>query len=161
MKQIGTDRTALADYWQAIPADELQDRGLVEGVLPLMARAGCAALARAQTERLLEERWDSGLARLYAYCAESVDEARACLHNAESWLERQPRDAGLLFALGQLCRRTELWGKAQSYLEASLGLKPEVDTHLALAHLFDTLERRNDAQRHYRAAAERVAGGAV
>ncbi len=161
MKQIGTDRTALADYWQSIPADELKDRGLVEGALPLMARAGCAALARAQTERLLEERWDSGLARLYAYCAESVDEARACLHNAESWLERQPRDAGLLFALGQLCRRTELWGKAQSYLEASLGLKPEVDTHLALAHLFDTLERRNDAQRHYRAAAERVAGGAV
>ena len=67
----------------------------------------------------------------------------------------------MLFALGQLCRRTELWGKAQSYLEASLGLKPEVDTHLALAHLFDTLERRDDAQRHYRAAAERVAGAAV
>jgi HemY protein len=161
MKQLAADPAALEAYWRAIPSDELKDRGLIEGVLPLMARAGCAALARAQTERLLDERWDSGLARLYAYCAESVEDARACLHNAESWLERQPRDAGLLFALGQLCRRTELWGKAQSYLEASLGLKPEVDTHLALAHLFDTLERRSDAQRHYRAAAERVAGCAA
>ena len=161
MKQLGADPVAVEAYWQAIPTEELQDRGLVEGVLPLMARAGCAKLARAQTERLLEERWDSGLARLYAYCADSVDAARACLHNAESWLERQPRDAGLLFALGQLCRRTELWGKAQSYLEASLGLEPAVETHLALAHLFDTLERREDAQRHYRAAAERVAGGAA
>lgn len=161
MKQLGADPVAVEAYWQAIPTEELQDRGLVEGVLPLMARAGCAKLARAQTERLLEERWDSGLARLYAYCADSVDAARACLHNAESWLERQPRDAGLLFALGQLCRRTELWGKAQSYLEASLGLEPAVETHLALAHLFDTLERLEDAQRHYRAAAERVAGGAA
>jgi len=34
-----------------------------------------------------------------------------------------------------------------------------VDTHLALAHLFDTLERPQDAQPHYRAAAEMVAGG--
>lgn len=159
MKQLGADPVEVEAYWQAIPTEELQDRGLIEGVLPLMARVGCAKLARAQTERLLEERWDSGLARLYAYCADSVDAARACLHNAESWLERQPRDAGLLFALGQLCRRTELWGKAQSYLEASLGLEPAVETHLALAHLFDTLERREDAQRHYRAAAERVAGG--
>lgn len=161
MKQLAADSTAVADYWRAIPVEELQDRGLVEGALPLMARAACAALARPQTERLLDEQWDSGLARLYGYCAESVDEARACLHKAEFWLERQPRDAGLLFALGQLCRRTELWGKAQSYLEASLGLKPALETHLALAHLFDTLERREDAQRHYRAAAERVAGGTV
>ncbi len=159
MKQLAADPAALEAYWRAIPGDELQDRGLIEGVLPLMARAGRAALARAQTERLLDERWDSGLARLYADCAGSVDDARACLHKAESWLERHPRDAGLLFALGQLCQRTELWGKAQSYLEASLGLKPEVDTHLALAHLFDTLERQAEAQRHYRAAAERVAGG--
>lgn len=161
MKELAADPAAVADYWRAIPAEELEDRGVVEGVLPVMARAGCAALARAQTERLLDERWDSALARLYAYCAESVEDARACLQKGEAWLERQPRDAGLLFALGQLCRRTELWGKAQSYLEASLGLKPEVETHLALAHLFDTLERREDAQRHYRAAAERVVGGAL
>jgi len=159
MQELEASPTALADYWEAIPSEELQDRGLLEEALPLLARAGCAARARAQTERLLEERWDSGLARLYAYCAGSVDEARACLHRAETWLERQPRDPGLLFALGQLCRRTELWGKAQSYLEASLGLKPEVETHLALAHLFDTLERRDEAQRHYRAAAERLGGG--
>lgn len=161
MKELAADPAAVAEYWRAIPAEELEDRGVVEGVLPVMARAGCAALARAQTERLLDERWDSALARLYAYCAESVEDARACLQKGEAWLEGQPRDAGLLFALGQLCRRTELWGKAQSYLEASLGLRPEVETHLALAHLFDTLERREDAQRHYRAAAERVAGGAV
>ena len=55
----------------------------------------------------------------------------------------------------------ELWGKAQSYLEASLSVDPQVGAHLALAHLFETLERRDEAQRHYRAAAEKMAVGAL
>ena len=80
---------------------------------------------------------------------------------SDKCLPAHPDDPHLLLALGRMCTEQQLWGKAQSYLEASLGLKPEVDTHLALAHLFDTLERRGDAQRHYRAAAERVAGGAA
>ena len=162
MRQIlASDPATLERYWLDIPAEELEDRGLVEEALPLMAKAGFAARVRKQAERLLDEQWDSGLARLYADCCTgTLDDAHACLHKAESWLEQQPKDAGLLFALGQLCRRTELWGKAQSYLEASLGIQPEVDTHLALAHLFETLERPADAQRHYRAAAEWVAVGA-
>lgn len=161
MKQLVGDPPALLAYWQEIPSDELGDRGLVKDVLPLMARAGQAMHVRAQTERLLDEQWDGDLARLYAYCASTLDDANACLHKAEAWLEKQPRDAGLLFALGQLCRRAELWGKAQSYLEASLSLDPQVGTHLALAHLFEALERREEAQRHYRAAAEKLAGGAL
>lgn len=161
MKQLmDTEPADLERYWLDIPAEELEDRGLVEEALPLMARAGFAARVRKQAERLLDEKWDSGLARLYADCCTgTLDDAHACLHKAESWLEQQPKDAGLLFALGQLCRRTELWGKAQSYLEASLGLQPEVETHLALAHLFETLERPADAQRQYRAAAEMVSVG--
>jgi HemY protein len=51
----------------------------------------------------------------------------------------------------------QLWGKAQSYLEASLNLAPTVETHLALAGLFERLDRADEAQAHYRAAAERSA----
>ncbi len=161
MKQLAGDTGALAQYWKEIPEDELQDRGLVERALPLMARAGHGVTVRRQVERLLDERWDTALARLYAYCAASNEDARSCLQKAEGWLEAHPQDSGLLFALGQLCLRSELWGKAQSYLEASLKQSPAVDTHLALAHLFDTLERPADAQRHYRAAAEKVGSAAA
>lgn len=161
MRQLVGDPSALLGYWQEIPSEELADRGLIKEVLPLMARAGQAMHVRAQTEALLDEQWDSDLARLYASCANTMDDTNACLHKAEAWLEKQPRDAGLLFALGQLCRRVELWGKAQSYLEASLSVDPQVGTHLALAHLFETLERRDEAQRHYRAAAEKMAVGAL
>jgi HemY protein len=48
----------------------------------------------------------------------------------------------------------ELWGKAQSYLEASLSEEPSRSAHVALAQLFDRIGRPEDASRHYRASAD-------
>ncbi len=45
-----------------------------------------------------------------------------------------------------------LWGKAQSYIEASLATEETRDAHLALAKLCDKLERGDEANRHFRAA---------
>lgn len=161
LKELGVDPAALADYWNAIPAEELRDRRFVERAVPMLSAVGQGALARRTLERLLDAEWDSGLARLYAHCGDGAGDAVACLASAEAWLKKQPRDAGLLFALGRLCIVAQLWGKAQSYLEASLRLAPTVETHLALARLLDDLERPDEAQAHYRAAAMRVEGTAV
>ena len=159
MRELAGDGAALGAYWKQIPTNELQDRGLIERVLPLLARVGHGELARKQVERLLDERWDSDLARQYAWCAVGEGDIRACLQKAESWLPQQARDAGLLFSLGQLCINAQLWGKAQSYLESSIQHGATVEAYLALAHLLESLERRDEAQGHYRAAAELVAGG--
>jgi HemY protein len=48
----------------------------------------------------------------------------------------------------------QLWGKAQSYLDASLSVAPLREAYLALAALADELDRPDDANRHYRAAAQ-------
>ncbi len=158
MTGLASDAPALAAYWNDIPADELRDRRLVERAVPLLAAAGQGALARRTLERLLDEEWDSNLARLYGYCGDGEGDEVACLAKAESWLTAQPRDGGLLLALGRLCIASQLWGKAQSYLEASLGRAPSVEAHLALARLLEQLGRADDVQRHYRAAAELAAG---
>ncbi|ENO90356.1 heme biosynthesis HemY N-terminal domain-containing protein [Thauera linaloolentis] len=160
MRELAGDGDALVAYWKSIPANELQDRGLIERVLPLLAKAGRGELARRQVERLLDERWDSDLARQYAHCAvdEGEGSVRACLQKAEGWLPQQPRDAGLLFSLGQLCASAQLWGKARSYLESSVKYGPTVEAYLALAHLLESLESGAEAQAYYRAAAEIVAG---
>ena len=71
---------------------------------------------------------------------------------AEEWLRGHPDDAGLLLALGRMCIRQRLWGKAQSYLEASLSVAETQAAHLELARLCDQLERPDEANRHYRAA---------
>ena len=54
----------------------------------------------------------------------------------------------------RLCESAGLWGKAQSYLEASLAVQPSQAAHLELARLFDRIGKAEDADRHYRAASD-------
>ena len=72
--------------------------------------------------------------------------------SAERWLAQHNQEASLLFALGRLCERAQLWGKAQSYLEASLALAESWRTHLALGELHAKLGRADEANAHLAAA---------
>ncbi|HLD77696.1 MAG TPA: heme biosynthesis protein HemY, partial [archaeon] len=60
----------------------------------------------------------------------------------------------LLASLGKLCAQAELWGKARSSLEASLTFEESRAAHLELARLAERLGQGEEAQRHYRRAAE-------
>jgi HemY protein len=146
---------ALADMWKTIPAEEREDRWLVMEAVPLFARVGNGRIVRRTIERLLDAEWDSALARLYGFCGD----VGACLSKGENWLLDHREDPGLLFSLGRLCAELQLWGKAVEYFELSLRWQPEVETHLALANLFKRLDRHEDEQKHYQAAAEMVAAG--
>ena len=55
----------------------------------------------------------------------------------------------LLLALGKLCTHCELWGKAQSYLEASLSVEPGFTAHFALAQLNEKIGKHELAMDHY------------
>ena len=76
---------------------------------------------------------------------------------AEKWLAQRPNDENLLLALGRLCIGQRLWGKAQSYLEASLAVAPSTAAHLELARLFDSLGRQEEANRHFRLSVDQAA----
>ena len=52
---------------------------------------------------------------------------------------------------------SQIWGKARSYLEESLKREPRADVHLALAELYEKLEKPDEAAAQYRRAA-RLAG---
>lgn len=97
--------------------------------------------------------WDSGLAMLYGRCDGS---AREQLAQLELWLHQHPQDAELNWALGRVCQRQRLWGKARMHLEASLRIKPMVATHLALAEIAESLSEKETAALHWKAAAQMV-----
>lgn len=121
---------------------------------------GRAPLAREILERSLREEWTAQLVGLYGELPEELtgeeraSEARARIEVAERWLGERSRDADLLATLGRLCADAELWGKAESFLEASLSFQDNRAARLQLARLCERLERAEDAQRHYRRAAE-------
>jgi HemY protein len=98
------------------------------------------------------EGWESSLAAIYADC--KGESTLAQIERAEKWLKQHARDAVLLATLGKLCMRQSLWGKAQSYLEASVALQPTLDAHMTLARLMEQMGKRDEAVRHIRRSAE-------
>ena len=102
-------------------------------------------------EAQLDQAWDSRLVGLYGRIPGGELSARiAC---ADRWLVQHRDDSQLLLALGRMCLAQRLWGKAQTYLEASLSLTDSREVRLELARLFEQTERAGEAMAHYRAAA--------
>ncbi|MCB1908316.1 MAG: heme biosynthesis protein HemY [Rhodocyclaceae bacterium] len=154
LRQRTGDGAALAEYWASISAREASDHVLLERSVPLLVAAGQGSIARRAVEDMLSVHWEPALARSYADCCVDAEDLSPGLAKAEAWLVDHPSDAGLLLTLGRLCMRMKLWGKAQSYLEASMSVAADSDTSLALARLAEQLDRPAEAQRYYRQAAE-------
>jgi len=147
------DSTALTAYLRTVPAAE-RSADVVLAASRGLALAGADGEAQKLIEGMLDhgddEVWQSDLAAIYGRLSGGDQMSR--IARAEEWLRRRPDHAGLLLALGRMCARQRLWGKAQSYLEASLSVEETQAGHLELARLGDQLERVDDANRHYRAA---------
>ena len=151
LRSLALDAGALANYWRGLTAQDRQSPRLAGEVARLLIAADDCLNAQRIVEDALDEEWDSSLVAVYGEC--KGGDVLGRIAQGEDWLKRHPRDAQLLLTLGRLCRQQQLWGKAQSYLEASLSLQPTRAVHVELAQLFDHLERPEEANRHYRAAA--------
>ena len=152
LAQESRDAVALGRYWREVPEAERIHPRVAAAAARAFIRLGDCRAAHRVIEKTLEREWHGELVLLYGECTD--DDALQSLERAESWLLERPGDAELLLTLGRLCVGRELWGKAQSYLEASVATRPTRAAHAALAALFDRIGRAADAQRHLRASAE-------
>jgi HemY protein len=144
------DAAGLRTYWNRLPdADRINPKVARAGATSFLSLGGDREAAEIIV-RCLERNWDSELVVLYAQCR-AADPTRQ-LETAERWLAAHNQDAVLLYALGRLCERESLWGKAQTYLEASLALDDNWRTHLALGELHGRLDRADLANTHLAAA---------
>ena len=151
--RMAANSDSLIAYLRALPIGERSQRVALAGARALVADgAGDEAqkLIEATFEAIPNHEWLGELLSLYGQLTGGGQLER--IARAEAWLKEYPADARLLMALGRMCRRQRLWGKAQSYLEASLAIAPTQEAHLELAQLFDQLERGDEANRHYRRA---------
>ena len=82
----------------------------------------------------------------------SDKEQQQAFEAADGWLKTYREDTDLLLALGEAAYQRQLWGKAQSYLEASLSQQPSIQAHLALAKVFKATEQKALAEQHQAAA---------
>ena len=146
------DRESLAAYWKQLPADMRTEPAVAATAARYHLALGATAEAQAIIEQALEREWNPSLVALYGDAAGS--DALPQIERAEKWLRLHARDPALLLALGKLCMRQGLWGKAQSYIEASLALEPTHDGHMTLAALMEQIGRPQEAVQHFRRSAE-------
>jgi HemY protein len=154
------DATAFERRWRGVAAaDRIQPR-IAAAAARNATALGKAALARDILENALAAEWVPQLVLLYGGLPERlapeerISEARARIERAEQWLLERERDSHLLATLGRLCAQAELWGKARSFLEASLSFEESRAARIELARLAERLGQSDEAQRHFRRAAE-------
>ncbi|HEX6320961.1 MAG TPA: heme biosynthesis HemY N-terminal domain-containing protein [Burkholderiales bacterium] len=160
LARSATDAEAFGRRWREVDSlDQLHPR-VAAAAARHATTLGLAPLAREILDRALSAEWTPQLVAQYAELPDGLDEAarageaRVRIERAERWLLERNRDAQLLSTLGRLCGQAELWGKARSFLEASLSFEESRSAHLELARLAERLGQPDDAQQHYRRAAE-------
>ena len=152
LKRKAVDDKSLREYWDRLPAEDRHDpRIAATAAQSFIALGGCQQ-AHKIVEEGLERQWDPALLANYSECLGT--DVRQQLERAEKWLEHHPRDAVLLLTLGRLCAHQGLWGKARSYLEASLSIEPTHSAHLELGRLLEREGKPAEAAASYQKALE-------
>jgi HemY protein len=146
--------TSHSGTWQKVWSDLKSN----ERILPEVALAGAQAFevvgqldeASHALEQAIPASFDPRLLAAYAR-AESSQVTRR-LEKAEAWLQKNPSDPDLLATVGNLCLAGQIWGQAESYLVRSLARRSDARVHVALASLYDKINRPQDAAMQWRAA---------
>jgi len=150
LRGLAHDTAGLRDYWNRLPeTDRVHPKVARSAATSFLALGGDREAAEILSKSL-ERSWDPDLAALYAECR--MPDASRQLETAERWLAAHSQDATLLYALGRLCERSQLWGKAQTYYEASLALDDHWRAHMALGEMLARLDRPGEANAHLAAA---------
>ncbi|HEX7271398.1 MAG TPA: heme biosynthesis HemY N-terminal domain-containing protein [Casimicrobiaceae bacterium] len=150
LRALAHDAAGLRDAWSRLPeATRIQPKVARAAALSFLQLGGDREAAEIIANSL-EHEWDSELVDLYAECR--LADGTRQLEQAERWLSSRSQDAALLRVLGLLCQRQQLWGKAQTYLEASLAVDNDWRTQLALGEMLGRLDRTAEANSHLASA---------
>lgn len=144
------DAAALNALWSQLPKNQRRLLAVIDAYARRAAALGMILPAMDELDSALRREWSSSLVETWGALGHEDLDAR--LRRAEGWLDVHPNDAGLLLALGRMCVRQQLWGKARKYLERSLALAPSVGAWEALGDMWAGQGDLTMAQRSYRNA---------
>jgi HemY protein len=154
-----TDGAVLNTLWSQLPKAQRRAPAVIDAYARKAASYGLVLPAMDEVESALRREWSSQLVETYSMLV--GDDLDARLRRAEGWLDGHPNDASLQLALGRMCVRKNLVGKARQYLERSLALAPSAGAWEALGDLYTNQGDAALAQRCYRNAIALARGDAT
>ena len=134
--------------WKAVTRAHKSDLSLLEAYYGSLMRAGEHDRVEKELAAALRSDWRGPLVRLFGL-VESSDTTRQ-LKRAEGWLKNHGDDPDLLLTSARLCLRNELWGKARSYLETVLSLRPTPEAYQEYGNLLNQMGEADAAASAYR-----------
>ena len=150
IKRRADDDKGLLEYWKKLPESFKSDPANALEAANAFASLGGRDTAVEILEISLNANWNETLAARFGQIVGKSPLKQ--IERAEKWLAERPRDGALLMSLADLCAHEKLWGKAQSYAEASLAVSPNVDAHLALAAFKEQSGQMTEACGHLKQA---------
>ncbi len=131
----------LSNVWSRIPTPVQESENILMMYVQRLLVLGESDLAEPLLRHGLQRRFSDALLMCYGKI-EGAEPTRQ-LALVESLLVEHERDAVALLTAGRLSLRCKLWGKARSYLEASVNVEPTAEAYNELGTL---LERMNETE---------------
>ncbi len=153
------DVDVLDEAWKAVARKHRNDLGLLESYYRGLMRNGAHDRAEKELAAALRTNWRGPLVALFGL-VEATDTTKQ-LKRAEGWLNNHGEDPDLLLAAARLCLRNELWGKARSYLETVISMRPTPEAYREYGSLLTEMGEADAAADAYRDGLGMVAGEAL
>jgi len=138
----------LRSVWEHVPKVLRRDIFLTQHYVRCLLTLDDHDSAEMVVRETLKRDWDMQLA--YVYGIIEAKDSDKQLATVEGWLKTNENNPVLLLTAGRLCKRNQLWGKAQAYLDASLGIQPRSDTYKELGQLMEQLDEASNAVDYFR-----------
>ncbi|MBI5891995.1 MAG: tetratricopeptide repeat protein [Nitrosomonadales bacterium] len=152
LRNQAADIGTLRALWKSVPNELRRRSKIAAAAAQAFSKLGDCQSAQQLLTESLNAQWDSELVSLYGECR--GDNNVAQIEQAERWLKQHTDDAGLMLALGKLCLYQGLWGKAQSYLDASISLAPQRDAYTSLGQLAEKMGKPEQALAYFQQATQ-------
>ena len=150
------DPRSIRELWKSLRSEERKSTELAAPTVAALARAGAPEDARKIAIVVLDAGYDE--ATVEAYGAMAALPPRQRLEQLERWRGRHGDKPKLLEMLGRVCASEKLWGKAEAYLLGSLAAGDTVSARVALAQLYESIDRPRDSALQFQLAARLALG---
>ena len=127
----------LTNVIQTLPKNIANDPDILAEYSRYLLKKHEYATVESLLRRCLQKQFSEQLIELYG----EIQDNKARLNFAEGLLKTNPHSASLYLCLGRISQANQLWGKAKTYFEDSIKLRP---TPVAYAHLGALLEQLGD-----------------
>lgn len=140
---VAQDADQLDAAWDDMPKSIAHRPEIVVAYARAAMACGEHDEAEAQLRQAIDRQWDETAVLTYGEL--ETKEPFTTLEHAEAWLPAHSEDAALLLTAARLAAHAELYGKARTYLETSIAIRPRLEAYQLLASLMEQLGERDRA----------------